>query len=248
MRHKGGLVSSPPFGYKLEVEGRLSVPDALAAADNNARWCDAVCRSHGLATRFVDDLWIALEGSPTFYPDVVTLGPRADVLEHLPPGAGGVKDSFACLDLAPEGFRVLFDASWIVHRAPRRAAPALRWAPVGDDLDEWTEAAGLEGIIRAELLADPTVRIFAGWHDEIVAGAIANATGSVVGLSNVFGEQPELVWEDVQGVVATTFPGRPIVGYEHGDTLAHALASGFSEIQPLRIWVREAPGSQSGSS
>jgi hypothetical protein len=74
MRHKGGLVSSPPFGYKLEVEGSLLAADALPAADNNARWCDAVCRSHGLATRFVDDLWIALEGSPTFYREVVTLG------------------------------------------------------------------------------------------------------------------------------------------------------------------------------
>jgi hypothetical protein len=115
----------------LEVEGSLLAADALAAADNNARWCDAVCRSHGLATRFADDLWIALEGSPTFYPDV--------------------------------------------------AAPTLHWAAVGDELEEWTEAAGLEGIIRAE-------------------------------------------------------------------PLAHALASGFSEIQPLRIWVREAPGSQSGSS
>jgi hypothetical protein len=224
----------------------LSVLDALAAADNNARWCDAVCRSHGLATRFVDDLWIALEGSPTFYPDVVTLGPRANVLRHLPPGAGGVKDSFACVDLAREGFRVLFDASWIVRRAPRLVAPELHWAAVADagELDDWTQAAGLEGIIRAEPLADPTVRIFAGRDDErgpIIAGAIANATGSVVGVSNVFGDQPELVWRDVQGVVAAAFPNRPLVGYEHGDRLAHALASGFSEIAPLRIWVRARP-------
>src|SRR5262245_16704696 len=68
--------------------------DALAAADNNARWCDAVCRSHGLATRFADDLWIALEGAPTFYPDVVTLAPGASVAALLPPAATGVKDSF----------------------------------------------------------------------------------------------------------------------------------------------------------
>jgi hypothetical protein len=45
-----------------------------AAAENNARRCDAVCRSHGLATRFADGLWIAPDGSPPFYPDVTGAG------------------------------------------------------------------------------------------------------------------------------------------------------------------------------
>jgi hypothetical protein len=220
----------------------------LAAADNNARWCDLVCRSHGLATRFVDDLWIVVDEAPPFYPDAVTLGPRADVLGHLPEAASGVKDSFACLDLAPAGFRVLFDASWILQRSPRIATPTLRWSPVGDadELRGWTRAAELEGIIRAELLADPAVRIFAGRNDErgpIVAGVIANATGSVVGVSNVFGEEPQVVWHDLQGVVAAAFPGRPLVGYEHGDPLGHAGEAGFSAIGPLRIWVRAQSGS-----
>jgi hypothetical protein len=223
--------------------------DVLAAADNNARWCDAVCRSHGLATRSVDDLWIAPDGSPRFYPDVVTLRPSAsvaDVVTHMPPGAESIKDSFACLDLAPEGFGVLFDAHWIVHRSPRSAAPALVWTPVdrAGEFDDWTRAAGLEGIIRADLLAEPVIRIFAGRHSDrgpIVAGAIANATGRVVGVSNVFSEQADAkaVWRDLQGIVAMGFPGRPIVGYEHGDDLAHAIESGFSPLQPLRIWYRE---------
>ncbi len=102
--------------------------DALAAADNNARWCDAVCRSHGLATRFTGDLWIAPEGSPRFYPDAVTLAPGAsvaDLLAHVP-RAESVKDSFAGLDLEPEGFGVLFDACWIAQRSPLLAAPSLR--------------------------------------------------------------------------------------------------------------------------
>jgi hypothetical protein len=223
--------------------------DVLDAADNNVRWCDAVCRSHGLATRFVDDLWIAPEGSPQFYPDVVTLRPGAsstNVVTHMPPRAESVKDSFACLDLAPEGFGVLFDARWIVHRSPRSAAPALVWTPVDSagELDDWTTAAGLEGIIRADLVAEPTIRIFAGRHSDrgpIVAGAIANATGRVVGVSNVFSEQPDAkaVWRDLQGIAAIAFPGRHIVGYEHGDDLAHAVESGFSPLQPLRIWYRE---------
>jgi hypothetical protein len=222
--------------------------DASAAADNNARWCDGVCRSHGLATRFVGDLWIAPQGSPRFYPDAVTLGPGASVSDLVAqlPRAESVKDSFACLDLGPEGFGVLFDACWIVQRSPVLAAPALLWKPVGDagELEDWTAAAGLEGILRAELLADPRNGIFAGRDGErgpIVAGVIANATGRVVGVSNVFtlGPEGEVVWRDLQGVVAGAFPGRELVGYEHGDDLEHAIGSGFSPIQPLRIWWRE---------
>jgi hypothetical protein len=53
--------------------------------------------------------------------------------------------------------------------------------------------------------------------------------------------EPEeaVVWRDLQGVVAGAFPDRELVGYEHGDDLEHAIASGFSPIGPLRIWWRE---------
>ena len=164
----------------------------------------------------------------------------------MPSGAESIKDSFACLDLAPEGFGILFDAHWIVHRSLRPAAPALVWTPVNSagELDDWTREAGLEGIIRADLVAEPRIRIFASRHRDrglIVAGAIANATDRVVGVSNVFSERPDakVVWRDLQGIAATAFPGRPIVGYEHGDDLAHAIETGFSPLQPLRIWYRE---------
>jgi hypothetical protein len=220
-----------------------------AAVENNARWCDAVCRSHGLATCFIDGLWVALEGSPRFYPDVVTIRPdiaAADVMTHLPSAADFVKDSFACLELTAEGFGVLFDARWIVHRSPRSAASALVWTAVdgADELDDWTSAAALDGIIRADLLAEPSIRIFAGRRSNdaaIDAGAIANVTGEVVGLSNVFSDDQDAhaVWRDLQGVVATGFPGRAIVAYERGDDLASAIASGFTPLDPLRVWHRQ---------
>jgi hypothetical protein len=196
--------------------------------------------------RVVDDLWIAPHGSPQFYPDVVTLRPSAsvaDAVTHLPSGAEFIKDSFACLDLAPEGFGVLSAAQWIAHRSPRCAAPALVWTPVdsASELDDWVTAGGLEGIIRADLVAEATIRIVAARHGDrgpIVAGTIPNATGRVVGVSNVFGEQPDAmaVWRDLQGIAAMAFPGRPIVGYEHGEDLAYAIQSGFSPLHPLRIW------------
>src|SRR5436305_12504117 len=112
----------------------------LEAVENNARWCDAVCRAHGLATRFAGDLWLALERAPRFYPDVVTLRPEASAAQ-VPAGAASVKDSFACLDLAPAGFDVLFDAHWFVHRSPRAGATSLTWLET-PALDEWTAAAG----------------------------------------------------------------------------------------------------------
>jgi hypothetical protein len=37
---------------------------------------------------------------------------------------------------------------------------------------------------------------------------------------------------------ASHFPGLPLVGYEHGDDLALALAGGFTALGPLRIWTR----------
>lgn len=192
---------------------------------------------------------MALEGSPRFYPDAVTIRPdisAADVMTHLPFAAESVKDSFACLDLDAEGFGVVFDARWIVHRSPHRAAAALVWTAVdgAGELDDWATAAALHGIIRADLLADPSIRIFAGRrsHDApIDAGAIANLTGEVVGLSNVFSrdEDAHAVWRDLQGVVASRFPGHAIVGYEGGDDLASAIASGFAPLDPLRVWYRQ---------
>src|SRR4051794_38055707 len=53
-------------------------------------------------------------------PDAVTLSPGTEpaaVLARVEGGTGcSVKDSFADLDLAPSGFQVLFDATWIRPR------------------------------------------------------------------------------------------------------------------------------------
>ncbi len=62
-----------------------------AAARNNAQWCDLVCRSDGLATRFDDDAWTCSSRTPAYYPDAVTLG-----------GTPSVADLLARVDGAPE--------------------------------------------------------------------------------------------------------------------------------------------------
>ena len=105
------------------------------AVRNNARWCDLVCRSHRIQTRFRPDLWATAQRAPQFYPDAITLrSPLAeeDVLGAISPGPGAsVKDSFATLDLG---------RPW-VRRAVRgpldhlRRAAALRDAHVDGRAD-----------------------------------------------------------------------------------------------------------------
>ena len=98
------------------ADGTATVGDAVA---NNAAWCDLVCRTHGVTGGFAADAWTAPVRTPPLYPDAVVLRPDADprsVLDRIDCGSGAsVKDSFATLDLAPFGFRVLFDATWIVR-------------------------------------------------------------------------------------------------------------------------------------
>jgi hypothetical protein len=49
-------------------------------------------------------------------------------------------------------------------------------------------------------------------------------------------------WSGIAGILAACFPSLPLVGYEHDEDLEAALASGFTEIGSLRIWLRPDPG------
>jgi hypothetical protein len=223
-----------------------------AAARNNAEWCAAMSRSHGVEGEFGAGAWAAARRTPLYYPDAVTLVPGVDagaVVGRIDgaPGAS-VKDSFADLDLSGDGFGVLFGARWI-HRAagvPGRVS-GLGWDVVGDAeaLRAWAVAWGDDaGLFRAELLREPETFVLAGLSDDgrVVAGAVASRSERVVGLSNVFaldGEvEPEVAWAVVLEAVGRLFPTLPVVGYEHGDALAAAVGQGFEEVGALRVWVR----------
>jgi hypothetical protein len=41
-------------------------------------------------------------------------------------------------------------------------------------------------------------------------------------------------------------PGLPLAGYEHGDDLKLALASGFTALAPLSIWLHHGQGEVAG--
>ena len=221
------------------------------AAFNNAEWCDAVCRAHGLAGVLGPDSWLVPRRSPPMYPDAVTLRPETDdrFLAGIDSTAGAsVKDSFGTLDLSRHGFRVLFEAEWI-HREmvgkPDRPARAIGTAgpatvvTTADDLAAWAAAHGGGEVFRPALLTDPTVTFLAVRAPDgtIGGGAAVNRSAQVTGISNVFGTTVGL--DDVWRAVLAYLPDDvPLVGYESGDDLAPAKRLGFRGIGHLRVWLR----------
>jgi hypothetical protein len=233
------------------------------AAHNNAVWCDTVCRTHGVPGDLRPGIWLNLHATPPFYPNAVTLTNTHDHATQLAairdllaagiPGAWAVKDSFCALDLAPLGFQPLFEATWIARPAtiprPQQESTGAEWRAVRDaaELQAW-EAAWSEPtdhtkpaparIFLPALLDDPNVLLLAAYCEQrIVAGAIANRSGEVVGLSNIFVPEQGAAtyWAEATGALADLFPGLPIVGYTSGAELAFQ-ALGFEALHPLRVW------------
>jgi hypothetical protein len=183
------------------------------AARNNAIWCDTVCSAHGTPGVFYDALWLNRKPVPRFYPNVVTLTDQQDTATQISyiqtlatsnlRRGWGIKDSFSTLALADLGFQLLFEATWL-WLSPFTITtylpdPRIRWSLVkgASELVEWETAWSRDtgnGSSRQQprlfvptLLADQNIAFIAAYHGEkIVAGAIANRTGDVVGLSNVF--------------------------------------------------------------
>jgi hypothetical protein len=198
------------------------------AARNNAEWCAAVCTAHGLQSAFHERVWACAVRTPPFYPDAVTLTPDAspdELLSRIDTAAPecSVKDSFATLDLGPAGFRVLFDATWIVHRSTSE--------PV-DVGAGWSERDSPYGLDRPDVVS-------AGDGD---SGAVFNVSDSVVGVSNLVTEVDDFdrAWSSCLAYAVDRFPGVPLVGYERDEALTSALAHGFVAIGQLRVWVDDS--------
>jgi len=227
-----------------------------AAVANNAAWCDAVCRSHGHPGTFGSRVWASPGHRLRFYPNVVTLDPAATEAEAVaaapPSGPFAVKDSFARLDLAPAGFRLLAEASWIGADGAPGGPPedGRAWEKITSpgELGAW-EAAGDGGsgddddgpLFRPALLADPRCAVLARRRDgTVIAGAVAYAAGGGTGISNLFAARPTpgSPWDGLRQAVAGRWPGLPAVGYEEGGSLEAARQAGFRALGPLRIWVR----------
>jgi hypothetical protein len=230
------------------VQARL----VRAAARNNADWCAAVSRAHGVPNEFGTQAWTAQARTPVLYPDAVTLVPGADpdaitdAIDLAAP-APSVKDSFADLDLAPLGFRVLFTAQWIARPAgpPSRTAT---WEPVRDrqTLRAWARAwdggAGHAELFRPQLLDDRATTLLCerATDGRVVGGAVLIHSACVVGVSNLFTDRAaDLAWSHTVATVDAMFAGVPVVAYARSADLAAAARHGFTPIGPLRVWVHD---------
>lgn len=165
-----------------------------------------------------------------------------------------MKDSFQDLDLSELGFEKLFEASWLWHEFSAQPIGAgtsdIQWIRVVsfDELQHWesawskTDGAGdAPRIFYPSLLTDHTVTVLAGFRGKkLIAGGIANTSEAVAGLSNVFApsNHESQVWADLLGNVQALFPGKHVVGYEHGENLEAALECGFEAIGKLNVWLR----------
>lgn len=221
----------------------------LEAARNNAEWCDAMCRAHGVRGEFGARVWSSARRTPPYYPDAVTLDPAAtagEVLGGIDGGAwASVKDSFARLDL--DGFDVLFEAQWIRRDAPRETEPDLDrdldWGTVKDPatLREWERAwsGGHDTELFLPALLDAATIVYGRADGDIVTGAVLNESAQVVGVSNVFSAGRDVgdAWAGTLAMAARLFPGRPLVGYE--TDMEPAARHGFVPIGPLRVWLKE---------
>jgi hypothetical protein len=221
-----------------------------AAVLNNARWCDAVCRSHGYPGEFTGRLWVSADHALPFYPNVITLAPDVTAAEATngqdPSRPYSVKDSFARLDLAHDGLTPLFDATWMAVPTPA-GGDDPSWEAVTDpgELVRWEAAwAGGDeviGLFQPALLDDADCAVLACRRGSTqVGGAIAYTADGITGISNVFksGIASGPLWEGVVRAVAELRPGLPIVGYERGEDLAAARRAGSTILGPLRVWAR----------
>jgi hypothetical protein len=223
----------------------------VLAARNNADWCRAMCRAHGLTSNDTDAVWSCPDRTPPYYPDAVTLRPdvtRDEVLAGVDAGPGcSVKDSFGTLDLAPAGFVPIITATWLYREVDGTAPSAAGWRRVedADALAVWVAGWGGDpGVFRAELLADPDVAVLARYQGgEVTAGAVANRSPNSIGISNLYGLAGDLaqVWRGAVATAYGVFDPRPVVGYEHGDDLAAAVRAGCTPLTDLRIWLYPPP-------
>ena len=219
------------------------------AASSNAEWCDVFCGAHGVVGRFDETAWSSAERTPPLYPDAVTLVPGCSVeslLARVDAGPGcSIKDSFADLELSAHGFEVLLEAEWL--RQDRARGYAQGWSAIANasELERWEGAWGASPVggpfFRAQLLGEPGVRILVRSDGQrVLAGAVANRSRGVIGLTNVFDVEGDLedAWSGAAGAARAIWGALPIVGYDRGRSLDAAHRAGFETIGPLAVWTR----------
>jgi len=184
------------------------------------------------------------------YPDAVTLDPAVDadqLLSRIDAGRGcSIKDSFATLDLAAHGFRQLIEAEWVVVD---RASAAEHWATLETpaQLEEWSSAwsgGTSSDFFRPTLLLTPGIAVLARYDGgRLTAGAVANRSRTVIGVSNVFDIEDDFAaaWRGAAGAATARWESMPVVGWASGTELEAARQAGSRTAGPLVVWTNARP-------
>lgn len=236
--------------------------EAEQCVTNNLHWYGAVFRTHGLTGSCARGVWACTGQVPPYYSNALTVTPhghetQVGEIERLQAVLGRsftVGDRFAALDLAPLGFRPLFDATWVRLDAtttmPHAGVAGTTWRRVTSaaDLERWESAWCANGsptdvrVFLPSLLADAAIAVFAAWQGgTIIAGCAANRARAAVGFSNYFAVGPadQALLATAVGEVRQFADDMPIVGYERDETLGSVQRIGFRAVGPLRVWVYE---------
>ncbi len=209
-------------------------------------WYEDVFAVHRIPTRCEGGLWWALAEPPPWHSAARSLR-RDDTAERVlravePFERCSVADSHGTLDLDPAGFQRLFAASWLHREAPPPQPPARRVA-CGDRprragaVQRATRPRGRAspGLPRPPAVHGPCP----AWHQRWGRRRRAARGGATVDPSNAWAARGGD--EDVAAMVecATVLhPGRPLVGYAHGNELGRWLAAGFQATGTPVVWVR----------
>jgi hypothetical protein len=222
-------------------------PRLRTAVDASAAWYLDMFALHEIETATEQGLWRARGPTPPLHSAAKTLVPgvrEPDVLAAVAPyDTCTVADSFGDLDLAPAGFSVLIDATWLRHE-PLTGAPLPRsWERVADPvtLAAWVDLHGTPGVFPDPVLDHPAFTVLARRDGgELTAGAVVHGNGGAVTVAHTFGVSGEHVTlADELALAAALHPGLPVVGYATGAPLEAALDAGFAGLGPQRVWIRD---------
>lgn len=140
------------------------------------------------------------------------------------------------------------DDVWSAYAPPRPRGRAARppggRSSVRRPTSAWTTQHGTGAVLLPTLLHRSAFCVIGreagggGRPGRFGAGAVLHLGTGVVDISNVWTTTEQLDWAELIGAAAAVFPGRALVGYEHGTDLASALAAGFTAVGPQHVWIR----------
>lgn len=231
-----------------------------AIANNNDLYY-AIFEQYQIKSENNGFIWYCLQETPQLYSNLVTTSKEwkpDEIFRQIDENyqkekwkEWSIKDSFACLNLTEFGFDKLFDAIWI-YLEPNNFKPSLEKSNLCYEIIKnedllvrwklaWDENIELGNkIFTAELLSNKKNFFIVGYEEnKVVSGCFVNQTEDVLGISNFFAPNQELVyWTDLVKFIFEINCKINIVGYERPNLTKQLREIGFEEIGNLRVWLK----------